>query len=745
MPFHFHISNKYPKLKYANKLMLQNDEDYASYRNHVGYNKGDTMKAHRLDSLPFWTEHDAIWIYYALGRYQNQLEEVHNINWNEIPQPFGKGSECDLILTLQDLDKLEWGPAKVVKTRTGKKKQVSRAINLPPTNSLQNQLFWRAFQILWEKDTNKIKWELGISIERPNQWNNFTKCLVKWEDYKEKKMDVLTPIETTNVLDNYKLQYEDKLLPYQPEHVRKLIYALEHNNYKALDGSDTGTGKSFTGVAVALQKKWKLFIVCPKSVIPAWIKVLKHFGISEDNINKEGGDHFIVNYGLLRLGKLIHNRYSTRTKFYRKYGIPKLMYDTVTNPFMRIEKEMDYKGKLRKRYYWNLPSDYLVIYDEVHRCKNIKTANASTLIGAKFSNCKILGMSATIGESPLKLRAIGFIIGLFNQIGDFWNWARQHGCDYTGWNNTLEFTTNRTDAKYYMIKIHNEIYRDAKRGARMVIAELGDAFPETQITSELYNMEEANKIQEVYDQMEKEIEEIEGRMENDYAHILVTLLRGRQKAEVFKVPTLIDLVGDYIDTGKSIAIFVNFNSTIDALAEKLREKGISFGEIRGGQKPEERQRYIDLFQNDDIRVILCNINAGGIGISLHDVNGDFPRVALLCPNYSIQDLIQALGRVHRGGGKSKSIQRIIFCENTVEEKICKILQSKLNNLNLLNDGDFVTGIQINPQKYQDALKLKKDLLKIHGDPDNLDPEKLIEWANEYCVNIDKKQGLKIIL
>jgi len=75
-------------------------------------------------------------------------------------------------------------------------------------------------------------------------------------------------------------------------------------------------------------------------------------------------------------------------------------------------------------------------------------------------------------------------------------------------------------------------------------------------------------------------------------------------------------------------------------------------------------------------------------LSLHDLNGNYPRISLISPTPSAIDLKQCLGRVWREGAKTKSIQRIVFVANTVEEEVCDKLRTKLENLDLINDGDL---------------------------------------------------------
>jgi len=47
-----------------------------------------------------------------------------------------------------------------------------------------------------------------------------------------------------------------------------------------------------------------------------------------------------------------------------------------------------------------------------------------------------------------------------------------------------------------------------------------------------------------------------------------------------------------------------------------------------------------------------------------------------------------LNRIHRAGGKTKSLQRIIYTANTIEEQIADKLKIKLNNINSINNGDL---------------------------------------------------------
>lgn len=171
----------------------------------------------------------------------------------------------------------------------------------------------------------------------------------------------------------------------------------------------------------------------------------------------------------------------------------------------------------------------------------------------------------------------------------------------------------------------------------------------------------------------------------------------RQEIEILKIPTFIDLAKEHLKENKSVVIFVNFTETLKSLAEKLNTKCLIYGE----QTMEERDINIASFNADKEHICICNIRSGGTGISLNDLHGNFPRVSLISPTWSAQDLVQCLGRIYRAKTKTKVMQRIIFCKGTVEEQVRKNVAEKINNIGLLNDGDM-SSFKINGLVSQDV-------------------------------------------
>ncbi|NBQ64991.1 MAG: hypothetical protein EBT95_05565 [Verrucomicrobia bacterium] len=204
--------------------------------------------------------------------------------------------------------------------------------------------------------------------------------------------------------------------------------------------------------------------------------------------------------------------------------------------------------------------------------------------------------------------------------------------------------------------------------------------------AEVYDIDD--KIGKLYEQMEAEIAVLREAKSRDFdpSEPRTRLLRLRQEVELLRVPVLVDMTENLVEQGNSVVIFTNFMATCRTLMERLGAVG-----VHGEQTDEERQRAIYEFQENKKNVIIVQIQAGGVGLSLHDTKGR-PRVSLICPTYSAIDLKQALGRIHRAGSKSRALQYIVYAANSVEEQVARKTKKKIEQISLLNDGDL--GIQL---------------------------------------------------
>lgn len=443
----------------------------------------------------------------------------------------------------------------------------------------------------------------------------------------------------------------EKLLPFQITHVDNIVRIIQ-NNKTILDASDTGTGKTYTAIASCKMLGFRPIIICPKSVITSWTKVCKYFELQPQ---------YIVNYETLRMGKYYDS-------FRNRVLCPDIVVDIQKNKDKIVEKIT---------YTWSVDDNTIFIFDEAHKCSNLETNNGQILYAAKLTDKPIMVLSATIADYPDKFKLFSWILNFIEP-----SFANDKQLNYNKYMDLVNKWFAR-DPKP-MIRIHNMLYPN--RASRMRIDALGDLFPETQITAEAYNMGK-NREQEIeyqYKIIADELDNLQDKTVKDKSNSLVKILRAHQRIEILKVPTFVELANNFVENNYHVVIFVNFTQTLKLLSSMLNTKCLIYGE----QTQDERDKAIELFNSNKANYIVCNIKAGGVGISLHDIHGGHPRASIISPTWSSIDLVQALGRIHRAGGKSKSLQRIIYAANTVEEQIADKLRNKLDNLNNINNGDL---------------------------------------------------------
>lgn len=428
-------------------------------------------------------------------------------------------------------------------------------------------------------------------------------------------------------------------------------------NGVACDQSETGTGKSYVAAWIAKNLNSPVVIVCPKIMIPAWTKVLSYFGIKA---------HCLINYEKLIRGNTEHLSFK------------------------------DGKDNGPSDYIINFPKNSLVILDEVHKCKSSTSKNSDFLIKLKMDGYKSLLLSATAATNPLEMKAFGFATTLHN-LTSYRQFITDSGA-YVGRYGGFQIDLQSQKTVEAMSNIHDKLFNLYKVSSRMTRKMFDKIFPDNHIMAECFDMgTNTDKINRVYQQMESELAALEESSVNYSQHHFAIMTKARRMAELLKVPTMVEMIEDWYDEGISPVVFVNFTDTVEAIEKQLAKNRKFDGKIArivGGQSDKVRQKDIELFQSDVKRIMIANLAAGNAGVSLHDLNGNFARGAILSPSYSAINLLQALGRCHRAEGKTPVIQKVMFAAGTIEVEACKRVESKLQNLDALNDGDLTFSLSL---------------------------------------------------
>lgn len=447
--------------------------------------------------------------------------------------------------------------------------------------------------------------------------------------------------------------------PYQTAAASSLAAILSERGF-ALDASDTGIGKTFTAIATALEFQTPsetpppVAVICRARAVTKWTEALSAFSI--DPV-------FVMSWEKARGG---------RNKF-----------------FLPIKNR---RGRVTT-FNLQFASPTILVVDEIHAGGGLKSLNAELVIaGRRCPNAMILGLSATPADSPLKMRALGFCTGMHRLDNDFWNWCRRNGCVRSPFGG-LYF--RKGDRDRVLKDIHRQLFDSADPwGIRLRKRDLFEAgqFPEAQTTVELWDIPDSSPswllpwLQLVDDDEQADVERHDG---NPNPGILA--IRDRQRAELAKVPALIEEIEDRFEEGESVIVFVQFTRTIQAVSERLGS--IDHRVLDGKRSRRDQETAVNDFQSGLARVLVCQVDAGSESIDLHDLHGSRPRHVIVFPTYKAVTLIQVLGRAVRSGAKSPVVQRIVYSSTGIESKIARAVERRLENLSLLTDGE------LDPQNY----------------------------------------------
>ena len=425
-----------------------------------------------------------------------------------------------------------------------------------------------------------------------------------------------------------------------------------------LCAASTGAGKTYLACYTIAKLGIPTLIVCPKVAISQWKSVVRGMGVEDKVI------------GVINPENLISSK---RNTFY--------------------SHEDGWK---------NIPEGpVLLVFDELHRsCSGVYklsrrgqkgTGCKQALMVARWVNPsapghKVLALTATPADSPLKMQTIGYLMGFHSFVApSFYDWCRRHGCSMQarGRQAAFAFTRDRLRAKAIMA----DIRKDMGERFMSITPEEIPGFPEE--TREVVLVDLAKEDYEGLVQAYAEMPELMKKPSRDS---MVKLLRLRQQAEFCKASVLAGMAANEVEDGNSVFIAISFTDARLRIQMELEKAGVPFGAIYGGQKESERFEIIDAFQQNRVHVIIGMMQACGVALSLHDTRHERPRVSLISPSFSASDVVQALGRIRRVGGTAAT-QKFVLVANSVEERVARSIQAKLEAMSSLTDQDLLASVK----------------------------------------------------
>jgi non-specific serine/threonine protein kinase len=138
-------------------------------------------------------------------------------------------------------------------------------------------------------------------------------------------------------------------------------------------------------------------------------------------------------------------------------------------------------------------------------------------------------------------------------------------------------------------------------------------------------------------------------------------------------------------------IFSQFLGMLDLIRTKLKENNIPFEYFDGSTSAPDREKAVQNFQhNDDCRVFLISLKAGGVGLNL--TAADYVYIVDPWWNPAVEQ--QAIDRTHRIGQTKNIFAYRMICVDTIEDKILQLQERKrlLAKELIADDAHFVKAL-----------------------------------------------------
>ena len=485
--------------------------------------------------------------------------------------------------------------------------------------------------------------------------------------YKEAKTN--TNIE---IKDN---DLDFKLIPY-PHQIETINYGLNHNKWLML--LDMGLGKSMCIVHIARWlKKYRglkhCLIVCGINTLKAnWKKEIQlhsneTFRVIGERKNSKGTIHYAS------MEERIEEIKSNIDEFFIIINIESLRNPDIVKAF-NDRNDID-----------------MIAVDEIHKIANKQSQQADGLMKLK-SEYKIGATGTLIVNSPISsYTALKWLdidkSNLTNFKNQYCVFGGFGGYEIIGYKN-LDLLKNEID-EYSLRKTKEEELK---------------SLPKKNIIKDYITLDD--KHRKFYDKIKAGVKDECLKIELNKNNILALTTRLRQATACpsilttedilsSKIERCVDLTEQLIYNGNKVVIFSTFKEPVYQL-EKLLSKYTPLIET-GDIKDEIVSQNIDKFQKDDkYKLFIGTTSKCGTGITLNAAS----YMIMIDTPFTSSSTEQAEDRIYRIGTTKPVFIYHLICEDTIDERVAKIIETKSAMSNYLVD-DPITN---------DSLQILKDYI-----------------------------------
>jgi SWI/SNF-related matrix-associated actin-dependent regulator 1 of chromatin subfamily A len=427
-----------------------------------------------------------------------------------------------------------------------------------------------------------------------------------------------------NVVINYDKYSHRPPLEHQKEAVQKLV-----ENKKFILADDMGLGKTTSTIIAALESgSKKVLIICPATLKINWKREIENYSdksvyIAEGKNFSTDADFVIINYDIIK------NFHDTKKK-----GESQI-----------LDANFD-----------------LVVVDEAHYIKNA-TAQRTKLINDLVKKVDRLWL---LTGTPMTSRPIDY----FNLLSLIESPVAKNWMAYAiRYCQGYQFNVGGRKVWNVMGASNLEELRDRTAGLTLRRLKENVLDLPDKIITPVYLRLKSKMYEEImgeyYDWYDKNPEESKSLTVQ-----FTKLTKIRQVIADEKVSQTIELAENIVEQGKKVIIFCNFTDSLNKICEHFGKAAVK---INGSMSKPERQHSVDSFQeNDKIKVLVGNIKAAGVGITLTAAEAVIMNDLSFLPS----DHAQAEDRAYRYGQKNNVLVYYPIFENTIEGIIYDILNNK---------------------------------------------------------------------
>ena len=478
---------------------------------------------------------------------------------------------------------------------------------------------------------------------------------------------------------NNKITAELKTKPYEYQK-EGIEYGINHDKFLLLDAPGLGKSLQVIYTAQELKETEKLehcLIICGVNTLKNnWKKEIQtHSNLScrilGEKTNTKGNTVIgSVNERLEQLKKPIKEFFViTNVETLRNNDVVKEINNNKSNKFD------------------------MIVVDEVHRCKSSTSQQGKNLLKLTKAKHRI-GLSGTVlMNNPLDCYVPLKWIGAENCTASnfkyfYCNFGGPFGNELIGYRN---------------INILKDILDSNSLRRTKDLLDL----PDKNIIHEFVDMETTQST--FYDNIKNGLISQVDKVHITTTSLLALVARLRQATACptylttenipsAKIDRAIDLTEQIIESNSKVVIYSMFKETLDVLNRELKQLNplLCTGDIKDNIITEN----INKFQNnDEYRIMLATCQKMGTGITLTAANY---AIFIDCP-WTQADCLQCEDRIHRIGSKEPVFIYYLWTNNTIDEKVKDIVETK----GILSD--YVIDNTYQPQFLEKLRKIIEDL------------------------------------